>query len=184
MALSSLGEDPTASRIQAVQCAIGAMEIPDGARDEAVKAAVIAASVKLAASDQRMSPIDRAFDQAEEALRSAQQQHTGSYWNAAVLRVRGSFIGWLRAEVSRATGEIQLSEFLSEGDPDDTPDDEREVRDRETEGIHSCSRLIDELAAAGVRIVDLNGELRGGIDCNAATHVTDADETVARDFTP
>ncbi|MEX3555079.1 MAG: hypothetical protein VB131_00085 [Burkholderia gladioli] len=164
MALSSLGEDPTASRVKAVQAAINLTEVPDEARDEAMRAAVVAASVKLAADELRNSQIACAFDRAEESLRAAQEQHTGSYWNAAVLRERGSFIGWLHDEVSRTTDDVDLSGFLSEGHPGDPPDEGRETYDQETEGIYSCSRLLDELTAAGVRLVDLNGELFGGVE--------------------
>ncbi|HEP6431495.1 TPA: hypothetical protein VDB83_005827 [Burkholderia cenocepacia] len=164
IALSSLGEDPTVSRVNAVRAAIDLTESPEEARDEAIRAAVVAARAKVAASETRNSLIARAFERAEESLRLAQEQHTGSYWNAAVLRERGSFIGWLRGEVSRATGDVDLSDFLSEGHPGDPPDEGRETYDQETEGIYSCSRLLDELTAAGVRLVDLNGELFGGVE--------------------
>ncbi|WP_199032186.1 hypothetical protein [Ralstonia sp. ASV6] len=93
--------------------------------------------------------IQVAFDDATEKLRLANERHTGSYGNAAILRMRHRVIEMLRDAAAGGQWRVALSDLLEERET--AEEDESDQKDLEL-AISSTLPLVQALSDAGMRI--------------------------------
>ncbi|TES96155.1 hypothetical protein [Burkholderia cepacia] len=103
----------------------------------------------------QMEVIEKAFVDARDALAKARESHTGSWWNASVLRKRGSLIAALHDAVRSDVRHVDLADFLDGSGAYDTAEEEAENHERDQEAVATLRPLIKVLVSAGIAISGL-----------------------------
>jgi len=96
--------------------------------------------------------ISQAFADARESLAAANESHTGSWWNASVLRKREILINALSDAVQSGAKHADLFEVLDGTGGYDTEEERADNEERDAHAISSIQPLIEVLAGAGMTI--------------------------------
>lgn len=108
--------------------------------------------------------IAEAFADARAALAEARESHTGSWWNASVLRKRESLIAALSEAVRSGVQHVELVDVLRGYDlndlggnqPYDSAEEEAEYKKQNEEAISTVRPLLEALVQAGMTISGLD----------------------------
>ncbi len=103
-----------------------------------------------------MNPVvSQAFADARDSLAAARASHTGSWWNASVLRKCETLINALSEAVRSGTQHVDLYDVLDGTGGYDTEEERADNEDRDANAISSIRPLIEVLAGTGMTIAGL-----------------------------
>lgn len=100
--------------------------------------------------------ISQAFADARDSLAAALASHTGSWWNASVLRKSETLINALSEAVQSGTQHVDLYDALDGTGGYDTEEERADNAERDENAISSIRPLIEVLAGAGMTISGLD----------------------------
>ena len=96
--------------------------------------------------------VSQVFADARNSLAEARKHHTGSWWNASVLRKSEILINALSEAVQARAMHIDLVDALAGSGAYDTEEERADNEERDVNAILSIRPLIDVLAGAGMTI--------------------------------